>query len=115
MLQHDAQQLAKRRHPAEAVGDLGVDLQAVRQPAEGEFALRAGVALQCQPPRRAWTRQRERCRRLRPRVGLAERLRDLPAVVPRQHERGVPHHLRGQAEHPPRGSGDLTFGNVENT
>ena len=56
----------------------------------------------------------KRCRLRRPRVGLAERLRDLPAVVPRQHERGIPHHLHGQAEHPPRGSGDLALGNVEN-
>ena len=40
------------------------------------------VSLQCPPPHRAWTRQRKRCRRRRPRVGLAERLRDLPAVVP---------------------------------
>ena len=132
MLQHDAQSLAKRRHPAEAVGNLGVDPQAVRQPAEGELALSFISSPAGRPPPSLRTR-------------IAQGLASMPAAAPGvdstaktvstptptgracraparsagsgsgQHERGVPHHLHGQAEHPPRGSGDLALGNVENT
>ena len=114
VLQHDAQSLAKLRHPAEAVRNLGVHPQRVRQAAERELAPRAGVALQRRPSRRPRARQRERTRRSRPRVGPPERLRDLPAVVPRQRQRWVSGHHRGQTEHPSRRSGHLALVDVEN-
>ena len=114
VLQHDAQPMAKSRHPAETVRRLGVDPYTVGKAAERELAPRAGVALQSRPSRRLRTRQRERARRSRPRVGPPERLCDLPAVVARQTEARVSDHRCAQAQHPPRGPGHLTLVDVEN-
>ena len=114
MLQHDAQALAQVRPFAEAVRHVGVDPQAVRQAAERQLAPGAGVAPQHRPARRSRARQGERSRRRRPRIRFAEGLRDLPALVAGQRERGIPDRRGRQSEHPPRGSGHLALVHVEN-